>query len=105
MFARMRQSVATWRGRPTNASPPATVVAQRVAHIIEPDGGRELRVDHRHHVDPYAEGAHLGIDPGLRAPAWTPDSPISDCKVGLVWCAYLWLGLVSFGFFFFTPNR
>jgi len=26
---------------------------------------RELRVEHRHHVAPYAEGAHLGIDPGL----------------------------------------
>jgi len=38
---------------------------QRIAHIVEADGARELRVKHRHHMAPGTESARSICHPGF----------------------------------------
>lgn len=62
MLAGMGQPIAARRGRAANPCQPADVVAQGIAHVVEPDRVRQLRVEHRHDVAPGTESARFRVD-------------------------------------------
>ncbi len=64
-LVRMTERIAGRRGGLAHREEGRHLEAQRIAHVVEPEGMADLRVNHRDHVTPRREGPRLGIDPGL----------------------------------------
>jgi hypothetical protein len=70
LLVRVRKIIAAgWRSPAQRHQQPA-VQAQRIAHIIEADGVRELGVDQAHQMAPWAEGAGLPVHAGFTCQLW-----------------------------------
>jgi len=65
MSAGMRKPVAAGRSGATDTRQPAEIVAQRVAHVVQADDMRELRIKQRHEATPGAERAHHRFHAGF----------------------------------------
>ena len=70
LLARVREPVAArWRRAPNRRERP-TVQAQRITHIVEPDGVSQLRVEHRHNMTPCRKCSASTGNAGLSRQIW-----------------------------------
>ena len=62
-FVGMAERVLGRRSRPADGAERTGLQTQRVADVIETQGMRHLRINHRHHLTPATEGARPTLGP------------------------------------------